>query len=128
MTVTLFPSVPPAGPETDEELAALDRLVRLQETLESSLAACQSDDELCREIALAQAVSSVALLAGAEDRRITAPVAGAVERAYDACLTGIAGACAGDHAALAAALAAVRSIRVSVLRMRLRPSKPPRAA
>ena len=50
MTVTLFPSAPPTGPETDEELAALDRLVRLQETLESSLAACQSDDELCREI------------------------------------------------------------------------------
>ena len=129
MTVTLFSSAPPAARANfDEELAGLARLARLEETLEASLAASRSDQELVQEIALAKAVSSVALFAGSEDCRIEAALARVVEQAYDACLAGLAGAYAGDHAALESALSAVRSIRVSVLRERQTTSTPPRAA
>ena len=124
MTVALFPSAHPPAPKH----TGLDRLKRLEETLEASLAACESDEEMVRETALAKAVSSVAFLAGAEDPRLEVPVARAIEQAYDVCLAGLADAYAGDHAALASALSAVHSIRVSILREHHTRSKPPRAA
>jgi len=129
MNVKLFPSAHPAAYESqDAETPGLVRLTRLEATLEATIAACDSDEELAQEIALAKAVSSIALLTGSEDPRIAEPVAHVIDQAYDACLAGLAGAYAGDDGALEAALSAVRSIRVYVVHRLPTRSKPPRAA
>ena len=129
MTVRSFETARPPAPESrSAETAALARLVRLEQALETSIAACRKGSELVQETALAQAVAVVAHLFGAADRRISRSVQSAMADAYDACLRGLSGAWAGDPSSLVLALAAVRSIRVSLAPRKPTPSTLPRAA
>ena len=127
MTVKAFPSAPP-NTYKSPDANGLARLMRLEQTLEATIAAYHYREELAQEIALAKAVSTVALLADSKDPGIAETVAQVVDQAYDTCLAALAGAYAGDDAALEAALSAVRAIRVSAMRRLPTQSKPPRAA
>lgn len=129
MTVRRIETARPPSPEPrDAETAALARLARLEQALETSITACRTGSELVQETALTQAVAVVAHLFGAADQRISARAQSAMADAYDACLQGLSGAWAGDSTSLVLALSAVRSLRGSLAPHKPTPSTLPRAA
>ncbi|MBN9162828.1 MAG: hypothetical protein BGO98_44830 [Myxococcales bacterium 68-20] len=119
---------PPSLESRGTEAAALARLARLEQALETSITACRTGSELVEETALTQAVAVVAHLFGAADRRMSARAQSAMADAYDACLQGLSGAWAGDSNSLVLALSAVRTIRISLAPRKPTPSTLPRAA
>ncbi|MBX3198075.1 MAG: hypothetical protein KF894_08015 [Labilithrix sp.] len=120
-------SIFPRATEAPRPSGALARLARLEQVLATAITTCGSDEHVL-EGALMRAVASVAYLFGAHDPSISPPMHDLLADAYDACLHGLSGACAGDGASLSEALSSVQSLRRSLESAGPGPSMLPRAA
>ncbi len=120
-------SIFPRATEAPRASGTLARLARLEQVLETAITTCGSDEHVL-EGALMRAVASVAYLFGAHDPSISPKLHDVLADAYDACLRGLSGACAGDGTSLSEALVNVRSLRRSLESTRPGPSVLPRAA
>ncbi|MBX3262971.1 MAG: hypothetical protein KIS78_22020 [Labilithrix sp.] len=122
-------SIFPRANEAPRASGALARLARLEQVLDTAIAACGSGSEHVQEGALTRAVASVAYLFGAHDPSMPPRMHDVMADAYDACLHGLTDACVGDLASLSDALLTVRSLRRSLESVRpAGPSTMPRAA